>query len=157
MLKKTFVAAASLSSLVLTTVALAAVDVQINVPDQGVNPNTPVGTVISNVLTIIFVLGALAVLVMLIIGAFNWITSGGDKEKVGGAQKRITQAIAGLVVLALAYFLTVVVGQVVNIDILNLKKLPSLGEPCKIGEIFDPATGKCGASVVIPTPTPRTR
>lgn len=91
----------------------------------GVSPTANVGKVISNAISIIFVVGLLAVLFMLIIGAFNWITSGGDKEAVGKARQRIINALIGLMILAVAFLLAKIAGQVVNVDILNLK-IPSL-------------------------------
>ena len=65
---------------------------------------------------------------MLITGAFNWITSGGDKENVGKARSRIINALIGLLVLALAFLIARVAGQIVHIDIFNLK-IPSLDQP----------------------------
>jgi hypothetical protein len=100
---------------------------------RGVNPTRPVGTVLTNALTIIFILGALVVLFMLVIGAVQWITSGGDKEAVGKARSRITHALIGFAILALAAFLVTVVGQIVNINIFNLQCIPNLnvtGRPC---------------------------
>ena len=116
-------------SLVTNAFAVTGVPIQIKPPASGVNPSTPVGTVLTNALTIIFVIAALAVLFMLIIGAFQWITSGGDKEKVGAARGRITNALIGLAILALAFLITVVVGQIVNINILDLKSIPTLDQP----------------------------
>jgi hypothetical protein len=43
---------------------------------------------------------------MLIWGAFEWITSGGDKDAVGKARNRILNALIGLAVLAIAVALT---------------------------------------------------
>lgn len=119
------------------------INIQITPPSQGVPPTTPVGTVITNALTIVFVVAALLVLFMLIIGAFQWITSGGDKENVGHARARITHALIGLAILALAFLIVKVVGQIVNINILDLKSLPSLGQQCSSGQTFDPVTGQC--------------
>ncbi len=99
-----------------------------NTTGQGINPNTPPGTVISNIVVIIFVVGIIAVLFMLVIGAFNWITSGGDKEAVGKARQRIINALIGLLVLALAFLVAKVAGQVVKIDIFHLT-VPSLDKP----------------------------
>jgi hypothetical protein len=93
----------------------------------GINPGIRVNQLISNALTIIFILAALAVLFMLVLGAFSWITSGGDKDSVGKARSRIVNALIGLAVLALAYFIARFVGQLVGIDIFNLRSLPTLG------------------------------
>ncbi len=95
----------------------------------GVDPNKrTVGDVISNALTIVFIAAALAVLIYLIIGAFRWITSGGDKEAIGKARGTIVNALIGLAILALAFFITVLFGQILNIDILNLPQLPTLNQ-----------------------------
>lgn len=96
-------------------------------PSQGVRLGTEVGTIINNVVTIIFILGALAVLFMILWGAFEWITSGGDKEKLGGARKRIMTALIGLAILALVFVVIFVVGQVLNFNILGPFTIPSIG------------------------------
>src|SRR4051812_19915777 len=77
------------------------IDLQINKPDAGIDPSARPGQVISNVITIVFVVAALVVLFFLILGAFQWITSGGDKDKVGKARQGILNALIGLAVLAL--------------------------------------------------------
>lgn len=95
----------------------------------GVNPaERSVGDVISNALTIVFIAAALAVLVFLIIGAFRWITSSGDKEAIGKARGTIVNALVGLAILALAFFITVLFGQILNINILDLPQLPTLNQ-----------------------------
>lgn len=69
------------------------------------------GKFVSNVLTLAFAIALLVVLVMLVWGAFEWITSGGDKEAVGKARNRIVNALIGLAVLAVAFALATVAGQ----------------------------------------------
>lgn len=96
----------------------------------GVDPTTrSVGDVISNALLIVFIAAGLAVLIYLIIGAFKWITSGGDKDAIGKARGTIVNALIGLAILALAFFVTVLFGQILNIDILNFGAIPTLNDP----------------------------
>lgn len=95
----------------------------------GVTRNTTVGNIISNALLIVFIVAGLAVLVFLIWGAFDWITSGGDKEKVSAARRKITNAFIGLVLLALAAFLVTLIGQVVGINLFRDTVIPRLGDP----------------------------
>lgn len=96
----------------------------------GINPSTTsLGDLIRNALVIIYILAAVAVLAMLVFGAFQWITSGGDKEAVQKARSRITAALVGMGILALALFITVLMGQILNINVLNLPTLPTLGNP----------------------------
>jgi len=50
-------------------------------------------------------IGSLAVIVFFLLGAFTWITSGGDKTKVEDARNKITNAIVGLVLLVSSFVL----------------------------------------------------
>lgn len=75
---------------------------------------------IQNALLLVFTVGAFIVLLMLIIGAYEWMTSGGDKEAVGKARTRIINALIGLVILAIAFALVNLIGVFTG---LNLKDL----------------------------------
>ena len=119
--------------LTLATTALAqttttgGIDLTPGRPAQGINPGTDPRIIITNAITIVFVVAVLAVLVFLIFGAFKWITSGGDKEAIKGARSMIVAALVGLAVLALSFVIARVVGAVLGIDFANLK-LPRLDE-----------------------------
>lgn len=110
----------------MISLLMLAVDIGITPPSQGISPETAVGTVLSSALTIIFVIAAIIVLFMLVWGAFKWITSSGDKEKLDKARGTIVSALVGLAILALAFLIVRVVGQILNIDILNLQSIPTL-------------------------------
>lgn len=62
-----------------------------------------VAQLINAVLSFVMVIAALLVLFYLIWGAFDWITSGGDKGKIDGARQKIISAVVGLIVVASAY------------------------------------------------------
>lgn len=103
-------------------------DIEIKRPTiSNSSPNssaTPVGfntlgDFISKALTLAFIFAILAVLIMIIWGAFEWITSGGDKEAVGKARGKILNALIGLAVLAVAFALYQVAGKFIGIDPLN--------------------------------------
>jgi len=53
-------------------------------------------------------------------GAIAWISSEGDKAKLQSAQKRITHAIVGLIVVISAIFLIKVIGTIFGINILDI-------------------------------------
>lgn len=59
------------------------------------------GTAFSTIVTV----GALFMLFQLVMGALNWINSQGDKEKIQKAQKQITNAIIGVVILVMVWVL----------------------------------------------------
>lgn len=128
-MKKIVAVLTSLGSLAVTTTALAATQdfTIVAPPGKTIPASTSIGTIINNALVIIFSVAALLVLVMLIIGAMQWILSGGDKEAVQKARERITAALIGLAILALAFLIVNVVGNIVGFgNILDIK-LPNLG------------------------------
>lgn len=83
-------------------------DIKISPPPQGY---ADLGKFITNFLQLVFIVGVLIVLVMLIWGGFEWITSGGDKDHVAAARNRIINALVGLAVLAIAFALFKIAGQ----------------------------------------------
>lgn len=71
-------------------------------PDS-VSPTTTVDSTIKNVINILlFVVGAAAV-IMLIIGAIRYVVSAGDQQAVAGAKNTIIYAIVGIVVAVMAF------------------------------------------------------
>ena len=110
------------------------INVQITQPNAngkplGVVPNPDLlGKVLNNAFTIIFIAAALLVLFFLVIGAFKWITSGGDKEKIDGARKTITNALVGLAILALSFLIIAVLGRILGINILGSLQIPTLSQ-----------------------------
>lgn len=125
--KFTPLATAALTYFTLASTALAQINLTPGRPQQGINPGTDPRIIITNAITIVFVVAVLAVLVFMIWGAFSWITSGGDKDKIKSARGMITNALIGLAVLALAFVIARIVGAVLGIDFANLQ-LPRLDQ-----------------------------
>lgn len=94
----------------------------------GVSFDTSTGTIVSNFILIMYIAGGLAVLVFLIWGAFDWITSGGDKDKISGARRKIMNALIGLALLSLSAFIVTLFGQIVGFNPLNTPALPRLDQ-----------------------------
>jgi hypothetical protein len=67
-----------------------------------------------------FVIGALIFFVMLVMGAIQWISSGGDKQALEGARGRITSALIGLVLLFAAFAIIRFIQNFFGISILTL-------------------------------------
>lgn len=59
----------------------------------------------SNVVSVILGFGGIVLFVLLIVGGFNYLTSGGDPKKIEGAKATLTYAIIGIVVLVLAFLI----------------------------------------------------
>lgn len=67
------------------------------------NPNT-LNNIVTTVVNLLSVLVGLAAVIMIIVGGFKYITSGGDSSKAGTAKNTIVYAVIGLVIVALAQF-----------------------------------------------------
>jgi len=61
--------------------------------------------IFQNVVVSILSLAGIVLFVMLIIGGFRYLTSGGNPESATAAQKTITYAIIGIVIIALSYLI----------------------------------------------------
>lgn len=90
----------------------------IQVPDAlknwlGADPTgaAGIGKFLSNLIALIYTVAIIVLIFMLLWGAFEWLTSGGDKEKLSSAQKRIISAIIGIVLFAVAFAIIQVLGQ----------------------------------------------
>lgn len=93
-------------------------DIIIKEPEAGFKN---IGDFVNNVITLAFVFAVLVVLVMLIMGAYEWMVSGGDKEAVSKARNRIINALIGLVVLAVAFALARLAATFVGFDLLKIQ------------------------------------
>lgn len=85
--------------------------------------------VVSNFVALFFTFAAVAVLIMFIWGITSIILSGGDKEKLGGARRRITWALIGLVIMAFAFVIIQTLGQILGFNPLGDLSIPQLGAP----------------------------
>lgn len=127
-MKKLTALSSAISYFLLSASSVLAANESINIkaPAEGFKN---IGDFTSNALTLMFGLALLAVLVMLIWGAFEWISSGGDKEAVGKARGRIINALIGLAVLAVAYALTKIGAQFIGIPDLTNIPIPTPPKP----------------------------
>ena len=66
---------------------------------------TKLNELVTDIVNIFSVIVGIVAVIMIIIGGFKYITSGGDSGNVTGAKNTILYAIIGLVVVALAQFI----------------------------------------------------
>lgn len=77
--------------------------------------NTSLGKLISTGIQIFFFIAALATLIYMMLGAFEWITSSGEKERVSKAQNKIQSAVIGLVLIVVVLVIfNVIMGTVLG-------------------------------------------
>jgi hypothetical protein len=87
--------------------------------------NAFINDTVASVVQLFYVIGGTAVLIMTVWGATEWVLSGGDKEKVAAARKKITNALIGLALLSLSFVIINVVGTLVGFNPLGNLQLPS--------------------------------
>jgi len=76
---------------------------------ENIRQTVTVPSFLSGAVTMMLIAGSILSLFFLIFGGIKWITSGGDKEKLGSAQKTMTAAIIGL---AIAFSAWAIIGVV---------------------------------------------
>ena len=122
-LKNVIIALASVFAVATPVLAPAAVFAQTNNIQQGLctgvnatagsggsSCNTTAGTtgiqsLITTVINIFSIIVGVVAVIMIIIGGFKYITSGGESSNISGAKNTILYALVGLVIVALAQFI----------------------------------------------------
>ncbi|KKP29718.1 MAG: hypothetical protein UW35_C0035G0005 [Candidatus Collierbacteria bacterium GW2011_GWF2_44_15] len=78
---------------------------------------TCIANLVSNIVSVAFILASIAFFVFLVWGGIEWLMSGGDKGKIEMAQKRITSALIGLIIIAASYAIYKLVLTFIGIDL----------------------------------------
>jgi len=73
--------------------------------------------------------GAVIFFIMLLIGAIQWITSGGNKAATEAARGRITNALVGLIILLSLFAIANLIGTFFGVNILRLNLGPLFLDP----------------------------
>lgn len=76
---------------------------------------TTLGDIISKILPYVFTGAGFALLIYLILGAFQFLTSGGDPKAVEAARNKITNAIIGFVIIFAAFLLIKVLENILGL------------------------------------------
>ena len=71
------------------------------------------GDLIGNLIRIIFFIAGLFAIFMLLLGGFEWVSSGGEEKKLTTARGKITTAVIGLVVMVAVMTLVVLIEQII--------------------------------------------
>jgi len=83
--------------------------------------NNPLGPLIARLWRTIIILGGLTLLIFLIWGGIDWLTSEGDSEKLKNAKNKITNAFIGMVILAISYAIIKLTETIFGFNILNFE------------------------------------
>lgn len=81
------------------------VDTTGNCDSQTTNSSTTIQNIVTNGVNLFSVVVGIVAVIMIVVGGFRYITSGGDSGKITSAKTTIIYALIGLVVVALAQFI----------------------------------------------------
>lgn len=87
-----------------------------NIPTGGLGK---LATVLQTAVALAFFLAVIFCLIVLLWSGWNWMSSGGDKQKLQQARQRLVYAIIGLAVVFLSLLIMQVLGKFFGIDILQ--------------------------------------
>ena len=73
--------------------------------------------IIQNILKLLAPAAAVAFFVMILVGGFQFLTSGGDPKAVGQARTTLTFAILGVILVVVSYLILRVVFSLTNVDV----------------------------------------
>lgn len=80
-----------------------------------------VAIILRNGFTILIIITIILTLIFLVLGGIQWITSGGEKEKIQGARSKLTYAVIGLVVALSSFFIISIMGFIFGVNLLDFK------------------------------------
>ena len=89
-----------------------------NIDVSRASTQTQFSTILSTVITVLTTIGGLAFVIYFTLGGLKWLTAGGDKTRVETAQKMISNALIGLVVLIASYAIALFIQNALKINIL---------------------------------------
>jgi len=92
-------------------------------PGKIANASGLFGTIISNVIGFMTIGGGIWFMFQLVIGTYSWMSSGGDQARIQTAQRKISNAFMGLVILVAAYALIWLIGELLGFKILQIPNL----------------------------------
>ncbi|MEA3354926.1 MAG: hypothetical protein U9Q63_00360 [Patescibacteria group bacterium] len=83
--------------------------------------------IFEHILGLVITLGGIALFIMLIVGGFKYLTSGGDPKKTASASSTITMAVVGLLVAIGSWFILQFIADFTGIDLETLTNFSLTG------------------------------
>lgn len=86
-------------------------------PDVGLPAFNDLNTIVSKLLPVVISLSGLAAFAFLIMGGIKYISAGGDEKALGDAKKTITNALVGLLIVFVAFWIIRILETVLGLNI----------------------------------------
>lgn len=89
-----------------------------NIPGaEGVASIQCIVPLVTGVIRAVVSLGAVALFIMLLVGGFNFLFSAGDQKKLEAAKGSVTQAIAGIILMSVAYLIILTIERFTGVTV----------------------------------------
>ena len=88
----------------------------IDVPTPEAGFKGDFGALLNFFITWAIIIGAIAALMMILMGGFSYITAQDDAEKAEGARKTITNGVIGLIIVASAFVIWRLIISITDLD-----------------------------------------
>jgi hypothetical protein len=75
------------------------------------------GCVFGNVVKVALGLAGIVLFIMLVVGGLKYITAGSDPKAAESAQKTITYAIGGLILILISFLILVLITTITGVDV----------------------------------------
>lgn len=77
-----------------------------------------------NIVKAVVAFGGIALLLMLLVGGFNFLFSAGDPKKLEQARGTISQAVVGLLIMSAAYLIINLIGKFTGVESITTFSIP---------------------------------
>jgi len=77
--------------------------------------------IIQGIISLLAPAAGIAFFIMLLVGGFQFVTSGGDPKAAGQARSTITYAIIGIILVVVSWLLLVLIKQLTGVDVTTVK------------------------------------
>lgn len=81
---------------------------------------TCIANLVSNIVSVALIIASVTFFILLVWAGIDWLTSGGDKARVESAQKRITNALIGIIIVASSWALYQLVLNFLGVNLQNI-------------------------------------
>ncbi|KKS96227.1 MAG: hypothetical protein UV71_C0001G0101 [Microgenomates group bacterium GW2011_GWC1_43_13] len=79
------------------------------------------GLLFKNIVSYALGFAGIVLFILLLVGGFKFITSGGDPKAVESAKKTLTSAIAGLFIILVSYLIMILISNILGVDVTEFK------------------------------------
>lgn len=77
--------------------------------------------VLKNIISILAPIAAIAFLIMLIVGGFQFVTSGGDPKAAGHARATLTFAVIGIILVVASWLILLLIQNLTGVDVTKVE------------------------------------